>query len=381
MAELSEAEKKAFEYRDRAAKLWEDLQLPTFDTSAYTSYATPETLTLGQYASPDTLTVQNWDPVIGGYESISVDPAGREAQNDVMADLRAMAETGYSTADRVQAQGITDQMMRARQTQDRALMRDLAARGQLGSGAELAARMMANDSAMDAANDAGSKLAAEGMARKLQAMGMSGQIAGQQAGQDIAVAGKQADIVNAFNNRKSVLGTQAAAANAQTQNQANVFNLQNKQAVAQRNIDTQNQQNLFNLQNKQNIAVNNTNLANASKDKKNAYTQQDMGNKLSKLQGQGNAYLSQAAGLDTAAAAANANKAASDANTLGWINAGVKLAGNADKIVSGVEKAAEWFGSGGGDAAVEGTGWLLADGGLVDEDDLFARFLAGRVVA
>lgn len=123
------------------------------------------------------------------FDNISTDPATREAQMQALAELSNEGNRGGAS---LQSKAAQAQLMDAASTRERmnreAVLRDMAARGQAGGGAELAARLVANQEGArrDAASSA--QIAGDDRARALQAMQAAGNLGGNVRAQDYGQA-------------------------------------------------------------------------------------------------------------------------------------------------------------------------------------------------
>lgn len=177
---------------------------------------------------------------------ISTDPRLKQAQMQALAQMQQIGNTGLNATDRqalMQARLGTDQAAQANQA---SIMQNMAMRGQAGSGNELAARLAASQAGTNSASNQGLDVASQAQARALQAMSQAGSMAGNIRNQDF---GQQADVaraqdaINAFNTQQRIANQQR---NVGAQNQAQYYNLGEKQRVSDSNAGIANQQELHN---------------------------------------------------------------------------------------------------------------------------------------
>jgi hypothetical protein len=117
-------------------------------------------------------------------DGVNVDPASQQAQQQTMAALADLAANGgLSLADMKVLNDIQANINRNASARSKGLANQFAARGQLGSGAQLAMELQGNSDAAMRANDAGESAAAQAQARALQALIQRGQM-GRQMGSD-----------------------------------------------------------------------------------------------------------------------------------------------------------------------------------------------------
>lgn len=158
-------------------------------------------------------------------QGINVDPRYKQAQMAALNSLSQQGKTGLTLEDRSALADIQRQEAQAQRGQQEAIMQNMAARGQGGAGAELAARLQSAQSSADRAGQQGLGVAAQAQQRALDAMSKSGEMAGQMGETE-------------FNNQAKV---------ASAQDIINNFNTGNKQNVQQRNVAGRNNAQQYNL--------------------------------------------------------------------------------------------------------------------------------------
>ena len=166
-----------------------------------------------------------------------------QAQQEALNALKQRSQQGLSMEDRMALGEVRGQAQRDAEAKRQQILQNMAARGQGGSGAELAAQLQASQAAADTQSRENLNIAAQAQKAALDALANRGQLAGQIRGQDLDVA-------------RSTLG--AADTLAQ-------FNMQNSLGRQQRNVGNLNQAQVSNLANKQQIMSANTQLANQEK--------------------------------------------------------------------------------------------------------------------
>lgn len=171
---------------------------------------------------------------------IQEDPATREASMKALESLQNSGRTGMTAQDRVNLNTARNQTNADSQARLGSILQNMQARGQGGSGAELALKLASSQSSANNASQSADRAAADASARALQAISNAGSLGSTIRGQDFSVA-----------------NTKASAAD-----EMNRFNIQNQMAQQQRNINTQNQAGLYNQQNAQQISNANTSQAN-----------------------------------------------------------------------------------------------------------------------
>lgn len=201
--------------------------------------------------------------------SISTNPQLMSAQMDQLAALQKLGNTGLTASDQEALANINRQTSGNANAAQGAIMANMAARGQLGSGSELAARLSAAQNASNVGNEQGLSLASQAQQKALQAMAQAGGLGNQI--------------------QQTQFGQQAQVAAAQ--NAINQFNAANAQGVAGQNTFAQNQAQAQNLANKQNVMNTNVGLTNAQQQANNMLQQQtyqDAAQKAAMVAGQNN---------------------------------------------------------------------------------------------
>lgn len=173
-------------------------------------------------------------------KDIQVDPRLREAQMDALNEL-ARVSGGQLRAEDLAALNKAKQSVEAQYAGNRqAILQDMASRGVLGGGAELAAQLQNAQSAANRSQSAGLDVAGQASQRALQAIqaraGLGGTMESRQFGQ--------------------------AAEQAAAQDAINRYNAMNSQRVMQENVTARNAAQQYNLGTAQNVANLNTGVAN-----------------------------------------------------------------------------------------------------------------------
>lgn len=177
---------------------------------------------------------------VSAMEGVSADQGTIEAQKKALEGISEVAEGGYTEADKATAREINREVNQQAQARQKAILNEMASRGVLGSGAELAAKLQGEQQSIEQASRAGENLTQQAQARALAALGQQGQLAGQMRTQQF---GEQADI-------------------ARARDAINQFNLQNRQNIASQNVGERNRAQLLNLQQRQSLEDQRAALAN-----------------------------------------------------------------------------------------------------------------------
>jgi hypothetical protein len=191
-------------------------------------------------------------------ENISVDPRLRAEQMSALEAMSGLAEGGISPADAAAFEMARRNSAAEAQAKEGQILQNMQQRGQGGSGAELMARLQANQSGADRLQQAqleeAKAMQNARMAALTQQANMSGQLRSQDYGEQSNLA-KAKDLINQFNT-------------------------QNAQGVQQRNVGSRNSAQLTNLQNQQNTANMNTDLRNKQQIHNTGLQQQQFGNRM-----------------------------------------------------------------------------------------------------
>lgn len=149
------------------------------------------------------------------FEQIKTDPALRRAQMGALSKLGQIAEEGGMTLeDKAALNQITGQLSRQQAGARQAIMENMAARGTLGSGAELAQRLSAQQESAQQASQRGLDVAAMAQRRALDAIMQRGQLGGSIRAQEYGEASNRAQAQDAI-----------ARYNADARQRAQAYNL------------------------------------------------------------------------------------------------------------------------------------------------------------
>jgi hypothetical protein len=256
--------------------LYAQLNDPTFDRSSLT----PEQQAVVAKLTPEMMQAQQMQ----GPVTASTNGQGRDAQVAALKQLQALGQGGPNLQDKADLQNILNQQASANKGQQDAILANANARGTGGSGAALAAQMIAEQGGANTAAQQGGQQAANIQMRQLQALQSAGQAGANLGAQDFSQSGSNANIINAFNQANFANQQGIANQNVANNNAAQQFNISNAQNVANNNVANNNYTKQYNQQNQNNLA------------------QLGFSNQLSKISGQAG-IGSQAAAYQNAAAA------------------------------------------------------------------------------
>ena len=166
---------------------------------------------------------------LGGtaFEDIAQDPRLASAQAEALADLQLAGREGFTAEDMAKTEALRRQAAGDEQARQASILQQMAMRGALDSGAQLAAQLSSSQEAADRQAMEGIQLAAQQAAARRGALSQAGQMAGKQSAQDFSQQAQQArakDIVAQFN--AGVAARDTAARQAQAQEEARIRNRQ-----------------------------------------------------------------------------------------------------------------------------------------------------------
>lgn len=216
-------------YAREALRVWQKLQESDFDMS---SLSPPEQRIVAEFAP------QFYDAQTQGMspEMVKDDPAAKQAQMMALRQLQGVAQDGLPLADQLATQeigrNVTGDVARGQMN----ALNMLRQRGMGSGGLGLQASMAASQQGAEMARGYGSDVAREAMLRRLQAIGQSGNLAGQIRGQSMDLSSQNAAATNNWNNMVANLRTQAAAQNAAATNQGRMYMTGERQRVADENV-------------------------------------------------------------------------------------------------------------------------------------------------
>ena len=222
------------------SRLWKELNTPDFDLRSLEPYE----LNLVAEYFPET-----YDAIISGQPELAEEgPQGREAQLASLGQLDTYAREGLGLGEKLAAQSagfrVRDEAARANQ----ALRGELAQRGRLGGGTEVAYRLGAGQQAANLGGQLGRDLMQQSIENRYRSNLARAEAGSRLREQDLARSQSRANAVNRFNELTSQLRTQAARDAAASRQQAAFGNVGNRQRIAEENARAQYGTNLSNLE-------------------------------------------------------------------------------------------------------------------------------------
>jgi hypothetical protein len=243
----------------------------------------------------------NYDPEVmealglgpSSMESVSVDQRATDAQAEALAGMQEIGKGGMTEADLAGARQLQRQTDSSDMARRKSILNQMAQRGTLGSGMELAAQLQsAQDSTQNQA-DATDKLIQQAQARALEGLSRTGTMSEQMRYQD-------------FNEKSQ---------KAQARDAINKFNTNNRQGINNQNIENRNTAQLRNLDLRQAISNSNTGLSNAEQQANKGLLQTNFNNTMDLTNAK--------AGRTMATGQAQAGIHAANAQNIGAITSGL----------------------------------------------------------
>lgn len=196
-----------------------------------------------------------------GLLGIETDPRLKEAQMNALSELQGIGQSGgMRLSDQAAAQGAMDRIQSQERGSREAIAQDLREKSRFGGGDELAMKLANQQNSAQNANQVGLGLAGQAQQNALNAIMQAGNLGGSMQQQS-------------FNQQSQQQAAQDAI---------NRFNSQNSQEVAMRNANAKNEAQGWNLNNKQNIMNQNTGLSNQEQVANKSLLQKQFENQLTK---------------------------------------------------------------------------------------------------
>lgn len=175
---------------------------------------------------------------------IKEDPSLQKAQLDALTTIMERGRVGLDEMQRAELNKVRQDVQTDVQAKTQQIIQNLAARGQKSPLMEAVLSAQAAQEGADRASSEGDRMMAMAAQNALAAMSQGGQMAGQmqqsQFGRDLA----RAEAEDKFNLADWSARNSRQAANVNRMNQAEQFNLQNQQRVADANVQMENAERL-----------------------------------------------------------------------------------------------------------------------------------------
>lgn len=173
---------------------------------------------------------------------IQEDAQLRDAQISALSELKKRGRAGLTSEERGEWNRSRQSVQKDNEAKQQQIKQDLAMRGQAGSGAEIASRLLASQEAADRASEEGDRISATASARALQAISNAGALGGDIRGQDFSIEQSKAGAEDEFNRFNVANQVGRETRNVGSRNTAQEYNLSNKQNVSNMNVSTENQE-------------------------------------------------------------------------------------------------------------------------------------------
>lgn len=213
----------------------------------------------------------NYDPELmealglgpSSMESVTADQRATDAQAEALAGMQEIGKGGLTESDLAAARQLQRQTDSNDMARRKSILNQMAQRGTLGSGMELAAQLQSAQDSTQTQADNTDKLIQQAQARALEGLSRTGSLSEQMRYQDFNEKSQKAqarDVINKFNttNRQDVNNQNIA-----NRNTAQLRNLDTRQSIANANVGLSNQEQMHNKQLLQNNFNNTMDLTNA----------------------------------------------------------------------------------------------------------------------
>lgn len=230
---------------------------------------------------------------VSAMDNVQADQQTIDAQNDALKGISEVADGGFTEGDKAAAREAQRGISNDAQMRQKAILNQMASRGVLGSGMELAAQLQSAQQANNQMASSSDKLIQEGQARALQALGQQGSLASQMRSQQFGEGSAKAQAADAINR----------------------FNLENRQNIANTNVNNRNQAQMYNLNQKQQLENQRAANANEAETHNKALLQTQFANRRGQAQDIAGAQA-QIGAAKAAAANANSQMYAGIANSI-----------------------------------------------------------------
>jgi hypothetical protein len=238
--EAKKGAKAAAEAAQRAEAMYKDIKTPSIED---------QKLLLDRYLyegnfSPEDLEALGLGP--SAMENVAADQRALDAQVAALEGMKEVAEGGLTEGDLAAARQLQRQADSSDMARRKAVLNQMAQRGVLGSGMELAAQLQNTQDTAQSQADATDKLIQQAQARALEGLSRTGQLSEQMRYQSFNEGSQKAqakDAINKFNtqNRQDVSNQNVSNLNA-----AQLRNLNARQGINNQNVDLGNQEQQFN---------------------------------------------------------------------------------------------------------------------------------------
>lgn len=171
---------------------------------------------------------------------IQEDPTLRDAQTTALKQLQDRGKLGITAEERAEMNKVRDQAGRDFESRRKAITSGMAARGQAGSGADLASQLSAGQATANMEAQSSDEIAAMASRRALESIKSAGSLGGQIRQQDFDVNRTRAEAEDEFKRFDVTNQISRQQRNIAAKNSASLYNIQNKQRVQDMNTQQTN---------------------------------------------------------------------------------------------------------------------------------------------
>lgn len=257
----AEARKASKAQLDEIKRLFDSIKPPDYDATVYDPpelimQTIPETAFDMSNVNPEAYAVAaKYIPEVASYiaeqnpqlvQMSAAGQMGRDAQIQALKDIRARTgELSDAEAQDASGRAMRDAQINAQSRQE-SVLQDANRRGQLGSGAMLAAQLQGGSDQMERGANLSSQAYLEALRNKVGAIRTEGEMGRQLGNDEFSQSAVNADIINKFNQRAATGANTFNQYAADTVNRGQLFNVQNAQDVLNKNVGTANDMSIYN---------------------------------------------------------------------------------------------------------------------------------------
>ena len=165
---------------------------------------------------------------------------GLSAQRAALKRLQELSRSGEDIYSRTMREEALSRQRTENRAQQDALRTEFQRRGQMTPAMEMVMRQQAGQESRNRAAEESRRSAAEAYRRQLESLQGAARLGGQIRQSELDIEAKNAQIMNAFNQRTADRYQQWLNQKAQTMNEAQLFNIQAEQDIHNKNIGLQN---------------------------------------------------------------------------------------------------------------------------------------------
>jgi hypothetical protein len=173
---------------------------------------------------------------------VQEDPSLRESQMGALRLMAQRADAGLTAQDRAAFNKLRNEVAAQEQGRQKSIIQEMQARGQGGSGAELAARLLSSQAATNRAAQEGDDIAAAASRNALEAAARYGTMSGEIRRQDFETASKIAEAKDLRNRMLYENSVNMQQRNVRSQNEGKMFNINKAQEVSDANVRAENKE-------------------------------------------------------------------------------------------------------------------------------------------